>query len=133
MENKSEVEGSSPAQNFIPHGRGSMVFGKGRRCGWSSRCALMEASVSYVSSGSRTLGPPPPSLLDSRLFPDPKTWSASAESSPSFRLVSWHYQAARLAWKGFQTKQIRKKKKKQPKYHLLERLLSSRNYTPYFM
>lgn len=28
---------------------------------------------------------------------------------PSFHLVSWHYQAAGLARKGFQTKQIRKK------------------------
>lgn len=116
-EAKGEVGRVQSSLEFVPpHQTGSQVFGKDR-CGWSPNYALLEASVSEGSSGTRTLGLTSsiPSCLPFPGFPRPKD-VVSVKFSPSFHLVTCHCQAAGLPIKeGLPNKTT----KKRPKYHLL--------------
>lgn len=118
----SEVEGVQSSQNFIPMGEAAWCLGKAgirlefQVCPHGGQC--------LVSLWIQDPGPPstiPFSIPD---FSQTEDVVNSAESSPRFILNSWHYQTLRLARKELSNK-TNQKKKNQPKYHLLERLLSS--------
>lgn len=119
-ENKSEVEGSSPAQNFIPHGRGSMVFGAGDTAGVPG-----VPSWRPVSRKSLIQDPGPTSTI--LRFPDFSQTLRRGQPQlnlPPFHLVS--YITRQHGWhEGLSNKINQKKKKKnQPKIPFTGALLS---------